>query len=134
MVGVSVARLRMHQNRQVRAIQHQPRDNPRKFVRRELHLIHRGRMRPDGLVAPAPHLDGEVLFELLADTRGGLTRTIIVINVGVITLDSRGVNSFSHWAFSMWRRLTRISAILIRNKRRKYTANHLLPYLSTACE
>src|ERR1700687_369210 len=100
MVGVSVPRLRMHQNREVRAIQHQPRDNPEKFVRRKLDLVHRDRMGPDGLVAPPPHLDGEVLLELLADTRGGLTRTFIVINVGVITFYGRGVDSFSHSCFS----------------------------------
>src|SRR5712692_8551657 len=85
MVGVSVAGLRMHQNRKLRAIQHEPRDNPGKFVRRKLDLVHRDRMRPDGL---------------LADMRGGLTRTFIVVNVGVITFDSRGVDSFSHYAFS----------------------------------
>src|SRR5229473_7535554 len=100
MVGVSVAGLRMHQNRKLRAIQHEPRDNSGKFVRCKLDLVHRDRMWPDGLVAPAPHLDGEVLLELLADTCGGLTRTFIVINVGVITFDSRGVDSFSHYAFS----------------------------------
>src|SRR6266849_2508594 len=127
MVGVSVAGLRMHQNRKLRAIQHEPRDNPGKFVRRKLDLVHRDRMRPDGLVAPAPHLDGEVLLELLADMRGGLTRTFIVINVGVITFDSRGVDSFSHYAFSHFTKVREKTAAGLS----KPECKHLLSLLNT---
>src|SRR5216683_5815644 len=127
MVGVSVAGLRMHQNRKLRAIQHEPRDNPVKFVRRKLDLVHRDRMWPDGLVAPAPDLDGEVLLELLADMRGGLTRTLIVINVGVITFDSRGVDSFSHYAFSHFTKVWEKTAAGLY----KSECKHLLSLLNT---
>src|SRR5439155_17812138 len=52
-VGDAVIGERMHQDVQTLTIEHQPRNQGRKLLRREGHLIHRDGMRSDRLVMPA---------------------------------------------------------------------------------
>ena len=52
--GLIVAGLGMDQHRQALMVKHQPGDEPFERVGREGDLIHRDRMRPDGLAVPAP--------------------------------------------------------------------------------
>src|SRR5271154_3193587 len=96
MSDVGVGGLGMHQDVEAGAVQHQPWNYPGEFGGIEFHLVHRLRMRPDGLFAPSPHLDLEAALDRFAQARRGLARRIVIVDVRVIALDYRGIDRIRH--------------------------------------
>src|SRR6266478_3678429 len=90
MVGDAVIGERMHQDVKTFAIEHQPRNQGRKLLRREGHLIHRDGMRSDRLVMPASEPSLEALADPRAQATGHLSGLRRVIDMGMIALDTAG--------------------------------------------
>ena len=79
--------LGMHEHRETAAVEHQPRHDRLELIARERDLVHRFRMRPDGLVSPSTEPDRETPVECLPH-RGGIgTARLVVVDVGVVAVD-----------------------------------------------
>ena len=98
MVAPGVLGLRVDHDRQPVAVVHQPRHDLGEQVRAELDLVHRLRVRADGGIAVAAHLDpvGPAVPDLLAQPCGLLARpvAVAVIDMRVVVLDFRLVAVF----------------------------------------
>src|SRR5271166_565967 len=86
----------MHEDVEAGAIQHQPWDDFGEFFGIEFHLVHRLRMRTYRRVTPSAHLDFEATLDRLADTRGGVARRVVVVDVRVIATYDRGIDRVCH--------------------------------------
>src|SRR5208282_1530325 len=62
----------------------------------EFHLVHRLRMRTYRLVTPSPHFDFEAAPDGFAQTRGGVARGIVVVDMRVIATYGRGIDRIRH--------------------------------------
>src|SRR2546427_527524 len=72
-------------------MEHQPRNNHTKLLRRKLHLIHRLRMGADGFVMPASKFYVKALGHAIADACSHFTGAGIVVDMRVETVDLGGV-------------------------------------------
>ncbi len=88
MVQPLVVGVRVHQDRQVPAVQHQPGHDGGEQRRAEGDLEHRASVRPDGGLVPAPEPHAEPLGDPPAQGLGLVPRRRgVVIDVGVIAPD-----------------------------------------------
>jgi hypothetical protein len=93
-IAIGILGLRMDEDAQPGAVEHEKRHEAGKFLDRKRDLIHRDRMRADRLVMPAPQHGGEALANLFAQSLGTsatLQVMRIVIDMGVIALNARWV-------------------------------------------
>lgn len=77
---------RMHQDRELTAIEHQPGHDASEVLRRECHLVHRGGVRANGLIAPPAELDGKRGSQRVADCGCIGAAGAVVIDVGVVRI------------------------------------------------
>src|SRR5689334_16305663 len=101
MIIVGLAGLWMDQHVEAATVEHQPRDKPRELADREGNLIHRGWVRADRFVVPAPEFDSELLADRLAQALRRQSARGIVINMGMIAANLSGIGKrFCHVALS----------------------------------
>src|SRR5690349_1219236 len=85
----------MHEDREVAAVQRQPRQQWRQLLVLERHLVAEARMRADRSLVEAAHLDLESLLDFLAQRSRGLRRDGVEVDVGVPILNFRCVHALT---------------------------------------
>jgi hypothetical protein len=85
----------MHEDREIAAVERQPRQQWRQLFVLERYLVAEARVRADRPLVEAAHLDRERLLDLLTQRLGGLGRDGIEVDMGVPVLDFRCVHALT---------------------------------------